>query len=253
MTSSGSTSAGTTQAADQTQQGGRQTDPGTAPHRAALPAREQRHGGASNGSTRSSGAGPPITGHRYLPRPSASWTTTCGGSHGSGPPPATRTSRRTGCSPGTSASSTRPGKTGGCSATASRGAYMHRFAWTNIVRHQIVRHRASPDDPALADYWAWRRRKAPLPINRTALWLHREQDGRCTICKSTLVAVEDRPQTPHQWETWLATTRKTIDVMWTPGTPDKAEPRLITPPLPTHPPATRACLSRMHGNGHVRF
>ena len=107
------------------------------------------------------------------------------------------------------------------------GGYLHRFAWTNIVRHQIVRHRASPDDPVLADYWAWRRRKAPLPVNRTALWLHREQDGRCAICKSTLVAVEDRPQTPNQWETWLATARKTIDVVWAPGTPDKAEPRLI--------------------------
>ncbi len=33
------------------------------------------------------------------------------------------------------------------------GAYMHRFAWTGIVRHQIVRYRASPDDPALTDYW----------------------------------------------------------------------------------------------------
>jgi len=108
----------------------------------------------------------------------------------------------------------------------SSGAYLHRFAWTNIVRHQIVRQRASPDDPELADYWAWRRRKAPLPINRTALWLHREQDGRCQICKSTLLAVEDRPQTPREWETWLATTRKTIDVVWDPGT-DKAEPRLI--------------------------
>ncbi len=108
----------------------------------------------------------------------------------------------------------------------SSGAYLHRFAWTNIVRHQIVRHRASLDDPELADYWAWRRRKAPLPINRTALWLHREQDGRCQICKSTLLADEDRPQTPREWETWLATTRKTIDVVWDPGT-DKAEPRLI--------------------------
>ena len=54
------------------------------------------------------------------------------------------------------------------------GAYLHRFAWTNIVRHQIVKHRASPDDPELADYWAWRRRKAPLPINRTAFRLHQE-------------------------------------------------------------------------------
>ena len=62
------------------------------------------------------------------------------------------------------------------------GAYMHRFAWTNIVRHQIVRHGASPDDPALAEYWAWRRHKTPLPINHTAMWLYRAQDGRCAIC-----------------------------------------------------------------------
>ena len=32
------------------------------------------------------------------------------------------------------------------------GAYLHRFSWTSIVRHQIVRHRASLDDPALTDY-----------------------------------------------------------------------------------------------------
>jgi RNA-directed DNA polymerase len=132
------------------------------------------------------------------------------------------------------------------------GAYLHKFSWTTIVRHQIVRHGASPDDPELADYWAWRRRKAPLPINRTALWLHREQDGRCAICKSTLVADEDRPQTPHQWETWLATARKTIDVVWAPGT-DKAEPRLTHLHCNPNPPANRARLSRMLGNGHVRF
>jgi RNA-directed DNA polymerase len=107
------------------------------------------------------------------------------------------------------------------------GAYLHRFAWTNIVRHQIVKHEASPDDPALADYWAWRRRKAPLPINRTALWLHRVQDGCCAICRATLIAVEDRPQTPLEWETWLATARKTIDVTWESGISDTAEPHLV--------------------------
>jgi len=107
------------------------------------------------------------------------------------------------------------------------GAYLHRFAWTNIVRHQIVKHAASPDDPELADYWAWRRRKAPLPINLTALRLHRAQDGRCAICKTTLLAASDRPQTPRDWEHWLATTRKTIDVVWTTATSDAAAPRLI--------------------------
>jgi RNA-directed DNA polymerase len=107
------------------------------------------------------------------------------------------------------------------------GAFMHRFAWTNIVRHQIVKHEASSDDPALADYWAWRRRKAPLPINRTALWLHKVQDGHCAICRATLLAVEDRPQTPLEWETWLATARKTIDVIWDQRNSDTVEPRLV--------------------------
>ena len=107
------------------------------------------------------------------------------------------------------------------------GAFMHKFAWTNIVRHQTVKQGASPDDPALIEYWARRRHKTPLPINHTAQRLHRVQDGRCAICKSTLTAVENRPQTPREWEHWLATTRKTIDVVWDQGTPDKAEPRLV--------------------------
>jgi RNA-directed DNA polymerase len=125
------------------------------------------------------------------------------------------------------------------------GAFMHRFSWTSIVRHALVRPGASPDDPALADYWAGRRRKRPLPINHTALRLHRTQDGRCAICKAMLAPVEDLPQTPHHWEVWLATTRKTIDVTWDHGNPDKAEPRLVhlrchrgnDPALqPAHPP-----------------
>jgi RNA-directed DNA polymerase len=116
------------------------------------------------------------------------------------------------------------------------GAFMHRFAWTNIVRHPIVKHAASPDDPELADYWAWRRRKATLPINRTALWLHRQQDGRCAICQATLLAASDRPQTPREWEHWLATTRKTIDIVWNTAKTDAAAPRLIHHHCTTRPP-----------------
>jgi RNA-directed DNA polymerase len=29
------------------------------------------------------------------------------------------------------------------------GAYLLKFSWTKIVRHQLVKGRASPDDPAL--------------------------------------------------------------------------------------------------------
>jgi RNA-directed DNA polymerase len=109
------------------------------------------------------------------------------------------------------------------------GAYLHQFAWTNIVRHQIVKGAASPDDPALADYWAERRRKTPLPIDKTSRWLLEAQDGRCAICKDALVSDDDRPQTPREWERWLATTRKTIIKVVIPGDgkPNDNEPRLI--------------------------
>ncbi|MGZ6693923.1 MAG: group II intron maturase-specific domain-containing protein, partial [Solirubrobacteraceae bacterium] len=109
----------------------------------------------------------------------------------------------------------------------TNGSYLHRFAWTHIVRHEIVKHRASPDDPELADYWARRRTKAPLPINLTAMRLYRAQNGRCAICKTTLLVASQRSDTPRDWEHWLATTRKTIDVVWNTATSDAAAPRLI--------------------------
>jgi RNA-directed DNA polymerase len=134
------------------------------------------------------------------------------------------------------------------------GAYLHRFAWTGIVRHQIVRYRASPDDPELANYWAWRRRKAPLPINHTRLRLLEAQDGRCTLCKGTLHTVADQPDHPQEWARWLAANHVAIITITTPGsgTTGEAERRLIhadcakrsgTAPCP--PPANRTRLSRM--------
>jgi RNA-directed DNA polymerase len=135
------------------------------------------------------------------------------------------------------------------------GAFMHRFAWTGIARHQIVRYRASPDDPALTEYWASRRRKAPLPVSRTNRWLLAAQDGRCHACNGTLHAAADQPQTPGDLERWLATNRATITTIptRTAGT-DEAELRLIhahcanraprpAPLLARRAPATRS--SRM--------
>jgi RNA-directed DNA polymerase len=109
------------------------------------------------------------------------------------------------------------------------GAYMHKFAWTNIVRHQMVKGAASPDDPALAEYWAERRRKTPLPIDKTSRWLLKAQDGQCPICRTALLPDDHRPQTPGDWEHWLATTRKTITkvVKREDGTSDEHEPRLV--------------------------
>jgi RNA-directed DNA polymerase len=91
------------------------------------------------------------------------------------------------------------------------GAYLLKFAWTKIVRHQLVNGRASPDDPALASYWADRRRKGPpLPVDSTTLNLLRRQHGRCPLCRCLLLHAEQQPQSPHDWELWLRTTRKAI-------------------------------------------
>jgi len=106
------------------------------------------------------------------------------------------------------------------------GSYMHRFAWTSIVRHQLVKQGAAPDDPALADYWAERRREPVLPINNTSLRLIKAQDGCCPICQTPLFA--EQPQTPSDWETWLTGTRATITIVKpVTGTPDTADHRLI--------------------------
>jgi RNA-directed DNA polymerase len=43
------------------------------------------------------------------------------------------------------------------------GAYLTKFAWTKIVRHQMVPGSASPDDPALAEYWTRRRQRRRHP------------------------------------------------------------------------------------------
>lgn len=107
------------------------------------------------------------------------------------------------------------------------GAYMTKFAWTRILRHWTVKHRASPDDPTLADYWAWRRRKALLPINKTTQELNNSQDGRCAICKGAMIPVENQPLTPREWETWLATRNAVITTATRPGSTEAAGTRLI--------------------------
>jgi RNA-directed DNA polymerase len=90
------------------------------------------------------------------------------------------------------------------------GAYMPKLAWTKIVRHPLVRGRASPDDPAQASYWADRRRKTRPPLDRSTLHLLRRQNGRCPLCGDLLLHADREPQSPHEWEQWHRTTRKAI-------------------------------------------
>jgi RNA-directed DNA polymerase len=83
------------------------------------------------------------------------------------------------------------------------GAWLHKYAWTKIVRHVPVPGRHSPDDPALAQYWADRRRKR-RPPQLAPSWEKalRTQHGLCPLCRQPLLHVDDPPDSSTQWETW---------------------------------------------------
>ena len=90
------------------------------------------------------------------------------------------------------------------------GAYLVRFVWTKIIRHQMVTGTSSPDDLALTGYWDQRRRRKPLPLNKATLRLIQAQRGRCPLCGEFLLHADDQPQSPNEWEQWLRATRRAI-------------------------------------------
>jgi len=116
---------------------------------------------------------------------------------------------------------------------AASGAYLVKFAWTPIVRHTLVKGGASPDDPALAEYWAERRRRIKLPLDGYTLRLLTKQDGHCPLCGIELLSAEQPPQSPLEWERWwLQVTRRAIVADYLvhhgrPGSPDGHHTRLV--------------------------
>jgi RNA-directed DNA polymerase len=91
------------------------------------------------------------------------------------------------------------------------GAYLPRLAWTDIVRHTLVKGGASPDDPALAGYWAQRRQKVKPPLDSYTVRLLSRQDRRCSLCGENLLTPDQLPQSPQGWEHWfLRITKKAI-------------------------------------------
>ncbi|WP_055496007.1 group II intron reverse transcriptase/maturase [Streptomyces sp. TP-A0356] len=121
------------------------------------------------------------------------------------------------------------------------GYYLRKFAWTKIVRHQLVTGTASPDDPSLTEYWARRRRRSKPPVSRAMLRLLLEQHGRCPICRGLLLLADREPQSPQEWEQWLSVTRKAL----------RKHAITVTPGHGT--PNDQAVLRLMHTHCHRRF
>jgi RNA-directed DNA polymerase len=91
------------------------------------------------------------------------------------------------------------------------GAYLPNPAWTEIVRHTLVSGGASPDNPALAGYWAQRRQKVKPPLDSYTVHLLSRQDGRCSLCGENLLTPDQPPQSPQGWEHWfLGVVKKAI-------------------------------------------
>ena len=113
------------------------------------------------------------------------------------------------------------------------GAHLVKFAWTSIDRHVMVRGGASPDDPALASYWANRRQRSKPPLDDYTLGLLTRQDGRCPLCGEHLLTADQPPQSPQQWERWwLQVTRKAITASYLvhhgrPGPAGQSATRLV--------------------------
>jgi len=81
-------------------------------------------------------------------------------------------------------------------------AFLVKFSWTPIVRHQLVAGRASPDDPSLTQYWAARRRKVPPPLDDFLARLLARQAMRCPLCGEHLLSPDRPPHSPQAWEQW---------------------------------------------------
>lgn len=113
------------------------------------------------------------------------------------------------------------------------GAYLVKFSWTNIVRHTLVKGGSSPDDPALAEYWAKRRQRIKPPLDGYTLRLLTRQNARCPLCQDHLLTAEQPPQPPHEWERrWQQVTRKAIAAdhlrnVGGPDSPDGDQTRLV--------------------------
>ena len=91
------------------------------------------------------------------------------------------------------------------------GACLVKFSWTAIQRHVLVTGAASPDDPALAQYWATRRNKVKPPLDKYTLRLLTSQAGLCPLCGDHLLTAGQPPNSPEQWERWwLHVTRRAI-------------------------------------------
>jgi len=71
------------------------------------------------------------------------------------------------------------------------GACLLKFGWFRIERHVLIKGRASPDDPALRDYWRAREAAKGADLVPSKRKLFRDQNGQCPLCGESLFNNEE--------------------------------------------------------------
>ena len=71
------------------------------------------------------------------------------------------------------------------------GAHLIKFKWFKIERHPLVTGTASPDDPALRDYWEWRAKRQRTNLYGLQATLAKRQKGFCPVCGESLYNDEE--------------------------------------------------------------
>jgi len=66
------------------------------------------------------------------------------------------------------------------------GTYLLKFAWFGFLPHILVKGTASPDDPALRQYWEQRERRQAQLLPPSLGKLAVAQQGRCLVCGASL-------------------------------------------------------------------
>jgi len=95
------------------------------------------------------------------------------------------------------------------------GLYLHKFEWTRITRHTIVKDTASKDDPALREYWEGRIRKRVFPQADKKVKVTRaaRQKGLCPRCGLDLIAGAGyEPDNVREWAKWFDAGSRTLNV-----------------------------------------
>jgi RNA-directed DNA polymerase len=92
------------------------------------------------------------------------------------------------------------------------GLHLIKFSWTKIVRHALVKGRASKDDPSLTEYWANRSRKRKHPSARKwVTTLAVRQKGLCPKCGLDLIeGAEFEPQDVREWVMWFSASARRL-------------------------------------------